>query len=135
MMFDLAKFRILYPLFRDLDDEVIEAFAEQAQCIVNAQCAGACGDAAWMAVTAHLLSLSSSAESGDVPSGSVLSATIDKVSVTYRQRVSRNAWSDWLGLTPFGEQALALMNACSSGGDYYGGLPELAAFRKVGGIY
>lgn len=130
-MFPLSKFRILYPVFDSLDDEVIEAVAEEAKCLVEGNCGG-CTDLAWMAVTAHMLSLR---ESGGQPAqGALASASVGQVSVSFHGPVSNDSWSYWLGLTPYGQKAIALLAACAAGGVYAGGMPERDAFRSVYGI-
>lgn len=130
-MFPLAKFRILYPMFSSVTDEVVLAVAEEAQCLVNGNC-GDCSDSVWMAVVAHMLALR---EAGNRPTpGALASASIDKVSVSFHGPVSTENWGRWLGLTPYGQKALALLGSCAAGGVYAGGMPERDAFRSVYGI-
>lgn len=86
---------------------------------------------------AHLIFLSNLIASGKIrPGGDIVtSATIDKVSVTLEPPPIKSQWQWWLSQSPFGAQLLALLYLKSVGGFYVGGLPELAAFRKVGGIF
>lgn len=86
-------------------------------------------------MTAHIAKLNLQLEVN--PSsviGQVQGATIDKVTVTLTPPPNPNQFSWWLGLTPYGQMLLALLQVKSVGGMYVGGLPERAAFRKVGGI-
>lgn len=86
-------------------------------------------------MTAHLAKLNlmiTANPSGNT--GLVQGAMIDKVSVTLTPPPLPNQFQWWLGLTPYGQMLLALLQVKSVGGMYVGGLPERAAFRKVGGI-
>lgn len=83
-------------------------------------------------LTAQMGQLFDMASKGETPAV-MRSATIDKVSVTVEPPPSNSAFQWWLGLTPYGQQLLALLVACTAGGIYLGGLPERAAFRRVGG--
>lgn len=130
-MFPLAKFRLLYPAFASTPDAVVLAVADEAKCLVDTQGCG-CSDVVWMAVVAHLLELRKSG--GQVGVGSLASATIGSVSVSLQGPVSNDAWGRWLGSTPYGQKALALLAPCSAGGVYEGGLPERDAFRSVYGF-
>lgn len=132
-MFSLATFRVLYPQFNGIGDEQIEAVAEQAQCFLSER-GCSCADQLLMLMTAHLLTLSQQQAAGGI-TGQVTSATVDKVSVTIAAPPGTDAWSYWLGMTPYGLQLRALLKRCSAGGMYVGGLPERAAFRSVGGVF
>jgi len=133
-MFPLSKFRLRFPVFNAMPDEVVADTADWALCYAKSRACG-CGSQLWMLLTAHLLELRRRelAGQGAAP-GAVTSATIDKVSVSFQAPASKDAWSHWLSLTPFGQEYLALMKSCGAGGMYVGGLPERAAFRSVGGL-
>lgn len=134
MDFPLAKFRILYPQFETVTDEVVEVIAEQALCYIGlGDCA--CNDQLWMLMVAHLLQLRFNAEDGAVAPGAVTSASIDRVSIGFSAPTSSSSWGHWLNLTPFGQQFLALYNRCNTGARYAGAYPERAGFRNVGGVF
>ncbi|GAB1830099.1 DUF4054 domain-containing protein [Achromobacter xylosoxidans] len=134
MDFPLAKFRILFPMFNAIPDDVVLAVAEWAQCYASGR-GCKCDEQLWMLITAHLLQLrlNASRGNGGLP-GALASATIDKVSVSFQAPPATDSWSHWLNLTPYGQQFLALSKSCTAGGLYVGGLPERAAFRNVGGL-
>jgi len=56
------------------------------------------------------------------------SASIDKVSVAATPPPNPNQFEWWLGLTPFGQQLLALLQIQSAGGSYIGGSFVRAGF-------
>ena len=130
-MFPLAQFRILYPAFSSLSDAIVLATAEQAKCYLSAN-GCKCDDQGWMLMVAHLLSLRPSTSGGSAPaSGQVVSASVGGVSVSYAQAPQgSSSFKHWLNGTPYGQQLLALLGKCSTGGRYYGGLPETRAFRR-----
>lgn len=132
MSFPLAKFRLLYPAFADVGDEVVHAAAEQASCLADIN-GCKCSEQAWMALTAHVLALRAAGEAGGAVPGQIASATIDKVSVSFQAAPSGDSWQHWLNTTPYGQQAAALLKACASAGLYVGGMPERDAFRAVYG--
>jgi len=134
MDFPLAKFRILFPMFSAVPDDVVLVVAEWAQCYTSGR-GCQCNAQLWMLITAHLLQLRLNAESGNGGApGALASATIDKVSVSFQAPPATDSWSHWLNLTPYGQQFLALSKSCTAGGVSVGGLPERAAFRNVGGL-
>lgn len=132
MVFPLATFRLLYPAFAMTAEATVLAVADEALCLADVQ-GCKCSEAAWMALTAHLLALQAAAASGNVQPGGVASATIDKVSVSFAQAPSGDSWQHWLNTTPYGQKAMALLKACSAGGFYVGGSPERDAFTAVYG--
>lgn len=85
-------------------------------------------------MTGHLAALNDLiiAQDGSVP-GLITNAVIDKVQVTIQPPPSKNQFQYWLGLTPWGQQLLALLSVKSVGGFYVGGQPETAGFRRVYG--
>lgn len=131
--FPLDKFKIMYPMFADMGDELIQFVAEDALCYMN-DCGGKCTDQLWMLLVAHMLHLRKQAGAGGLV-GSVASATIDKVSVSFNAPPVTSDASYWFSLSPFGQQFLALRGRCSSPVMYIGGSPERSAFRSVGGLF
>lgn len=134
MEFPLAKFRILYPQFSAVDDDVVLVIAEQAECFISLY-GCACSGQLWMLMVAHMLQLRANAESGNATPGAIASASIDKVSVSFSAPSSSSSWNHWLNLTSFGQQFLALDNRCNVGGGYAGNFPERPAFRNAGGRF
>lgn len=142
--FDIAKFRLLFVQFADpvaYPDALLELKWELALGYVSDRNCGRLRNAqreyAIMLVVAHLLTLDLYIMSnGAQGSGGIVTAsTVDKVSVTLLPPPVGSAWDYWLQQTPYGAQLLALLSAASVGGFYVGGLPERAAFRKVGGRF
>lgn len=137
MAFDLSKFRILYPTFASVSDEVVTVIAEQSACYVPIVCAGECGDQMLMLMVAHLLALRN-AEAAGQSTRAVSSATIGNVSVSMVAPANGSDRSVWLFLTGYGTQYAALETKClasSKAGIFFGGLPERRSFRKSGGRF
>jgi len=141
---DLAAFRAQFPQFADT--------AKFPDALVQTQFGVACvhitpdtyGDMTQAArtqalylMTAHLLALgviiAQNGYQGQV--GIVTGATVDSVAITLQPPPVRGQWRWWLNTTPYGAQLIALLDALSVGGFFVGGLPERAAFRKVGGVF
>lgn len=140
-VFDIPAFRISYPAFANVDtfpDATLQMYFDTATCYVaneNYGClADDCRYRALTLMTAHLVALSVLIAAGQVP-GMVQNATIDKVTVGLTPPPLPNQFQWWLGLTPYGQQLLALLQVSSVGGFYVGGLPERSAIRKVYGVF
>jgi hypothetical protein len=91
-------------------------------------------------LAAHLWVLSNQqSQPGQSPGtnqgGFETSASIDKISVTMLAPPANNMWTWWLSQTPYGQALAALLRMKAVGGTSVGGLPERAAFRKVGGVF
>lgn len=140
--FDPAAFRVLFPQFADataFPDVKLQAEFGMATAYVSPDTYGdmpaAARANALNLMTAHLLALgviiAQNNYSGQV--GVVQAATIDGVSVTLQPPPQRGQWRWWLNTTPYGAQLVALLDAQAVGGFFVGGLPERAAFRRVGG--
>ena len=138
---DLTAFRAQYPQFTAVPDATIQAQFDLATCYVSADTYGdmtaACRTQALYLMTAHLLALSAIIASGNYTGqpGIVVSSRIGDVQVQLQPPPERGQWRWWLNLTPYGAQLIALLDAQSAGGFFVGGLPERAAFRKVGGVF
>ena len=133
--FDLAKFRILFPQFNSVSDEVVTAVAEQARCYIPNICVGNFGVELLNLMVAHLLALRDQIATGG---GKALTgASMGGVSVSLAQPAKADDRKTWLFMTPFGQQYLALESKCvkgrASAGLYFGALPEGKGFRKIGG--
>lgn len=141
LTFDVALFRQQFPAFANMTtfpDAMLQMYWDMATCYISDEDYGwlndGCRQLAINLMTAHLTALSVLIAEGDTP-GIVNSATIDKVSVSLTPPPIPNQWRWWLNNTPYGAQLLSLLAANSVGGFYIGGLPELSAIRKVGGIF
>lgn len=142
-VFDPVGFRALYPAFNDhgiYTDAILQANFNMAGSFIanaNSGCQGLTQPQQAVALnmmTAHLLAISAGIASGDTP-GIVTAAGIDKVSVTLMAPLVKSQWAQWLVGTPYGSSLYAFLQGIAVGGMYVGGLPELSAFRKVGGFY
>ena len=138
--FNEETFRALFPAFKDKADypsAVLSMRWDTAGIYISNQSGGCfCGGMdtaqrtyALNLMTAHLQALADAIASGNTP-GILTSATIDKVTVTIEPPPAPNQWQYWLQTTPYGQQLLALLQRASVGGCYFGGRPELAAFRR-----
>jgi hypothetical protein len=78
--------------------------------------------------------IASGAGNSQVP-GMMQNATIDKVTVGLTPPPIPNQFQWWLGLTPYGQMLLALLQINSVGGFYIGGQGAVAAFGYQGGNY
>ena len=139
--FDITVFRAQFPAFANesqYPDAMLQGYWDSATCYVSDMnygwLQGPCRAQALNYMTAHLAQLFTQITAGNTP-GQVQSATIDKVSVSMTPPPNPNQWQWWLGLTPYGQMLLGLLQAKSVGGWYVGGLPESSAFRKVWGIF
>lgn len=136
MTFDLAKFRLVYPQFNTVDDALIIALAEQAECYLPQGCEG-CLDQLVMLLVAHLLAIRTASGSGG--GLAVASASEGGISVSLAMPANADARGQWLNITPFGQQYAALAARCGKGkaaaGLFIGGYPEGDAFRRVYGVF
>lgn len=140
-VFNIPAFRISYPAFASdttFPDVTLQAYWDSATCYISdtdyGYLSGDCRYKAITLMTAHLTALSVLIAKGQVP-GLVQSATIDKIAISLTPPPVKNQWQWWLSLTPYGQQLLALLHVAAVGGLFVGGLPERAAFRKVGGVF
>lgn len=142
-VFDPDYFRELFPAFANVTtfpDSMLEMNWDTAGCIITNdnnsswRFKGTCRERGLYLLTAHLVALSVIITGGQLP-GVVLSATIDKITVTLMPPVVTSQFQQWLSITPYGQQLRALLQVSSVGGFYFGGLPELSSFRKVGGVF
>lgn len=138
---DSAAFRIAYPMFANVvcyTDDVLGGWFDAATNYisdVDYGCTNLSGKAQVLALnlmTAHIGYIFKTTADGDTPA-LMQSATIDKVSVTVTPPPVKSQFNWWLNLSPYGQQLLALLTTVGVGGFYAGGLPERAAFRRVGG--
>ncbi len=134
-VFDLSAFRTAYPVFDSVPDATVQAAATSALCLIG-QDGCDCDVQQWQLMVAHLLYIQGQVATGNGNAGAVTSATIDKVSVAFAAPpFGTSAYKFWLFKSPYGGQLLAMLDRCSKGGVYVGGLPERSAFRSVGGVF
>jgi len=87
-------------------------------------------------LTAHMMQLQKmAADNGGASPGFVTDATVDKVKVTVQPPPVKSQYGWWLNQTAYGSNLWALLQVIAVGGTYAGGVPELAAFRRVGGLH
>lgn len=139
--FDVAQFRAQYPEFADplkFPDAILQGNWDLATCYMTSENYGilqnTCRQKALNMLTAHITELSTQYNKGEI-TGVLNSATIDKVTVALTPPKIRNGWDYWLYQTAYGQQFIALMQVLTVGGFYVGSVPELAAFRRVGGVF
>jgi len=143
---NIADFRAQTPQFADTTkypDSTLQLQFDIATSYVTADTYGDMSEAvrthAIYLTMAHLLALgviiAQNVAGGGGQVGIVQSATIGSVSVTMQPPPIRGQWRWWLNTTPYGAQLVALLEMQSAGGFFVGGLPERAAFRKVGGVF
>ena len=134
-VFDLSAFRTAYPVFDSVPDATVQAAATSALCLIG-QDGCDCDVQQWQLMVAHMLYIQGQVATGNGNAGAVTSATIDKVSVAFAAPpFGTSAYKFWLFKSPYGGQLLAMLDRCSKGGVYVGGLPERSAFRSVGGVF
>ena len=134
-VFDLSAFRTAYSVFDSVPDATVQAAATSALCLIG-QDGCDCDVQQWQLMVAHLLYIQGQVATGNGNAGAVTSATIDKVSVAFAAPpFGTSAYKFWLFKSPYGGQLLAMLDRCSKGGVYVGGLPERSAFRSVGGVF
>lgn len=138
---DIARFREMFPQFANVTlypDTMIESWWIMANCsLQEPPClclTDECGSMMLYLMTAHIGALlTRAAKSGSV--GSITSATIDKVTVSFSIPPYKNGWQAWLASTPYGMQLWALLSRAGAGGFSVNGRPEARAFRKVYGRF
>lgn len=141
---DPAAFRALFPQFADPAKFPDAALSIQFGAATGYVSADTYGDMTVGARTnalylmlAHLMAIgviiAQNNYQGQV--GIVTGAVVDHVQITLTPPPVKSQWQWWLNTTPYGAQLVALLQAQAAGGFYVGGLPERAAFRKVGGIF
>jgi hypothetical protein len=139
--FDSVAFRAQFPAFTSTtkypDEQLSGYFTMATMYIYPKDWGGICGAQLQLALnllTAHLTMLNQLILAGNTAGGLVTGATIDKVTVSLQQPANKDAWADWLNLTPYGKQLLALLRILSRGGGIVGGSPEGLAFRGPFGV-
>jgi hypothetical protein len=141
---DPAAFRALFPQFADPAKYPDAALSIQFGAATGYVSADTYGDMTVAArtnalylMTAHLLAIGAIIAQNNYQGqvGIVTGAVVDHVQITLTPPPVKSQWQWWLNTTPYGAQLVALLQAQAAGGFYVGGLPERAAFRKVGGYF
>jgi hypothetical protein len=141
---DPAAFRALFPQFADPAKYPDAALSIQFGAAAGYVSADTYGDMTVAArtnalylMTAHLLAIGAIIAQNNYQGqvGIVTGAVVDHVQITLTPPPVKSQWQWWLNTTPYGAQLVALLQAQAAGGFYVGGLPERAAFRKVGGYF
>lgn len=139
---DTAAFRLQFPAFANATtypDATLQFYYGIAGNFINnsqwgpLSCQGATPEALQL-MTAHILQLGLNAAAGET-SGIMLSATIDKITVTMQEVPLKNTWQYWLATTPYGLMLLALLQAKSAGGFYVPGGPGRLGFNDGFGAW
>jgi len=140
--FDSVAFRAQFPAFTNTtkypDEQLSGYFVVATMYIYPKDWGGICGDQLQLALnlmTAHLTFSNQLILAGNTSAAPVTGATIDKVTVSLQQPANKDAWADWLNLSPYGKQLAALLRILSRGGGIVGGTPERSAFRGVYGVH
>lgn len=137
--FDVTAFRASYPQFAStttFPNLTLQAYYDTAGAYIANDNYGWLTEAqkglALNLMTAHLAALSILIAGGETP-GLVTSATIDKVTVTLEPPPVKTQFQWWLGLTPYGQQLLAILQVASVGGWFVGGSGTRTGFRGNAG--
>jgi len=140
-VFDVTAFRLQFPEFANpiaYPDVQLQGYWDLATAYINPtdSCTikGAQLQQALNLMTAHLAKLYSFINKGKT-TGLLQGATVDKVSVTLTPPPVKSGYQWWLAQTPYGQQLWALLQVAAAAGFWFGGLPELASFRKTAGVF
>ena len=140
LTFDVTSFRQMFPLFTNppFSDAQLQMYWTMGTSYISdvsyGWLQGVDRQLALNLLTAHLTQLSVVLADNKLPYV-IQGSGIDKINVTLTPPKLQNQWRWWLQTTGYGMQLLALLQARSVGGLSVGGLPELAAFRRVGGVF
>ncbi len=140
-VFDVTTFRLQFPEFADpltYPDARLQGYWDLATAYINptdsCTISGIQLQQALNLMTAHLAKLYTSIDKGKT-TGLLQGATVDKVSVTLTPPPAKTGYQWWLVQTSYGSQLWALLQVAAAAGFWFGGLPELASFRKTAGIF
>lgn len=123
---DLATFRILFPEFASIGDEVVQLYIDDAADHLEQSAWGRCWAKAVLNYSAHELALaqarvaSASTQGGGVvipQTGKLQSGSEEGISFSFEPSTSsKSATGEWLAQTPYGQAYLALQRECLSRG-------------------
>lgn len=138
---NIADFRVVFDKFSDeatYPDTLLNAQYTMGTCYVSNNDDGflsvECRELALQLMLAHLLFIRDLINSG-APSGQVVSAGEDGVSVSLTPPPNESQFSWWLNISPYGQQLNTMLEINTVGGAYLGGSSERQGFRKIGGIF
>lgn len=138
---NIADFRAAFPQFASdviYPDAMLNQWWSMATCAMspddNCIISGDCLQSALYLMMAHMGVIFTRIAAGQMRVGNPTSSAIDKVSVSYSVPPFKDGWEFWLSQTPYGLQLWALLQLRAVGGFYFGGAPERAAIRRVGGV-
>jgi hypothetical protein len=135
IVFDIAEFRIKYPIFDTISDAVVlRAFSSSEMFISNnTNCYLDESKLKYVLylMTAHMLQIGvDTAANGGGSAGIVSSTSIDKISVSFEARLNKTSFQYFLNKTIYGEEILALFSLWSAGGYYVGGSNATLGFKR-----
>ena len=135
IVFDIAEFRVQYPIFDTISDAVVLRAFASAEMFISNNTSDYLTEVKLKFVlylmTAHMLQIGVESDANEgISGGLVSSANIDKVSVSFEARLSKSAFQYFLNKTIYGEQILVLFSQWSAGGFYIGGSTATLGFRK-----
>tara|TARA_R110000868_G_scaffold124084_6_gene328262 strand:+ start:586 stop:1002 length:417 start_codon:yes stop_codon:yes gene_type:complete len=135
IVFDIAEFRVQYPIFDTISDAVVLRAFASAEMFISNNTSDYLTEVKLKFVlylmTAHILQIGvESASNGGGSAGIVSSTSIDKISVSFEARLSKSAFQYFLNKTIYGEEILALFSLWSAGGFYIGGSTATLGFRR-----
>lgn len=130
MKLNIAEFRLLFPMFDYVKDEMLNVQFKIAQHYITNFSEDNQYKA--MLMIAHLLYIKELLDSGD-QSVIVTSASESDVVVALAQPPRSSNFLYWLNVSSFGLQLLSLLEIEGMGGLFIGGSPELSTFRYFNG--
>lgn len=138
---DIPTFRSLFPAYSSsgtYTDGAVTLNWDASTDYISAEdygyLSGSARSRAIYLLTAHFFFLSDLIANGQTP-GMVSGSSIDKISVTLTPPPIKNQFHWWLGLSPYGQQLLALLQVKAKGGLYIGGNAERVNFRRSDGSF
>tara|TARA_R110001606_G_scaffold141321_2_gene280501 strand:- start:27369 stop:27785 length:417 start_codon:yes stop_codon:yes gene_type:complete len=135
IVFDIAEFRIRYPRFDGISNDVVLRAFESAEMFVSNNTSYYLNESRLKYVlyimTAHIIQIGvDTASNGGGSAGIVSSTSIDKISVSFEDRLNNTAFQYFLNKTIYGEEILALFSLWSVGGYYVGGSNATLGFKR-----
>jgi hypothetical protein len=137
MTFDTAAFQAAFPAFQSTPQATIQLWAnivEQSSMQSWFDCAPTTQQQLIVAHVGALL-LNASTPGNAQGNGAIVSATEGSVSASFVAPPVKDGLEFYLSGTTYGQMLWAMLNISSAAGAYIGGLPERAAYRKVGGRF
>ena len=135
IVFDINEFRLKYPIFDTISDDVVLRAFESAEMFISNNTSCYLNESRLKYVlyimTAHILQIGiDNASNGGGNAGIVSSTSIDKISVSFEARLNKTSFQYFLNKTIYGEEILALFTLWSAGGYYIGGSNATLGFKR-----